>query len=602
MSAFQDTRYPAPRSRVLPPATATPPRPAATLISLADAEARAPLSALFRALAEDPGSLYPLVYVGPIPRGDLVRRELESACRERGLRLGAPGEEPAADVALASAHELDGGLDARQMVVWGDVPFHALPAEAARALAGALPFDPADYADLAATGWSLASVLARAASAPGRVVNPVIVEGHPDTLGVLAAEARMRLGVRGVHPVEVISATELVRGDPAAGVGEGGAVVVRAGVLGDPAQRAALVEALAGWCARGVQVVVVGERATRESLLAERGWKRVASRAAFVMAADELGFDEDDAHAWPALADLLPGHPALPPEVEAPAFPLRAFNLRDVLEIADARRESGTILVYAADRLGWIVVADGTAVDAARLGDPAGAAPAELLSARVHEMGTWDDGTVVVVSGASAPAAGVGLSTLAYDLTRLADERAAGRAAALDPRVTGRAPLAPHRVASALIARGLVRPALVLLRAAEEGPGWGAEDDFLLAMLLATDDPQGASLRLRRAIFRLAAAPGDPATGALQRDATLAALLLEVRGRQMRPAAAWETVERWLEGGGAGWVDSERRAAVVAELALRAGRGESAAYFLQGVAHFAGPDHPLVRTLGAGVV
>jgi hypothetical protein len=579
---------------VLPPSAAAPSR--ATLISLADAEARAPLAALFRALAGAPGALYPLVYVGPLPRGELVRCELESACRERGLRLGGPREE--ADVALASLTDfVAGGFAARQTVVWGALPFHAIPPPAARALMGALPFDPADYADLTATGWSLASVLARAASAPGRAVNPVIVEGHPDTLGVLAAEARMRLGVRGVYPVEVVSASDLVRGDPAAGVGEGGAVVVRAGLLADPAQRSALVEALAAWSARGVQAVVVGERATRESLLADRGWKQVAARAALVMAADELGVDDEDDAAWPALGDLLPGHPALPPEVEAPTFPLRAFTLRDVLEIADARRESGTILVYAADRLGWIEVADGAAVDAARLGDPEGAAPGGLLSARVQEMGTWDDGTVVVVSGSMLPRAGVGLSTLAYDLTRLADERATGRAPALDPRVTGRAPLPPHRVANALIARGLVRPALTLLRAVEEGPGWGAEDDVLLAMLLATDDPQGATLRLRRAIFRLAAAPNDPSTGALQRDATLAALLLEVRGRQMRPAAAWETVERWLDAAGAAWVDSERRAAVVAELALRAGCAESAAYFLQGVAHYAGPDHPLVRTL-----
>jgi hypothetical protein len=585
----------------LPPAPpAAPPRPAATLISLADAEARAPLAALFRALAEDPGSLYPLVYVGPLPGGDLLRRELESACREHGLRLGTPAEEPAADVALASAAEVGPGpFRARQTVVWGGVPFHALPPATARALAGALPFDPEDYADLAATGWSLASVLARAAAAPGRVVNPVIVEGHPDTLGVLAAEARMRLGVRGVYPVETVSVTDLVHSDPAATMAEGGAMVVRAGTLADPAQRAALVEALAGWVGRGVQAVVVGERATREGLLAERGWKRVAARAAFVMAADELGFEEESAAAWPALADLLPGHPVLPPEVEAPAFPLRAFNLRDVLEIADARRESGTLLVYAADRLGWIAVADGRATDAARLGDPPGAVAADLISARVHEMGTWEDGVVVVVPGTPTTGAGVGLSALAYDLTRLADERAAGRSAPLDPRVTGRAPLPPHRVASALIERGLSRPALVLLRAAEEGAGWGAEDDVLLALLLATDDPQGASLRLRRAIFRLAAAPGDPGTGALQRDATLTALLLEVRGRQMRPSAAWETVERWLDGAGAGWVDSERRAAIVAELALRAGRAESATYFIQGVAHFAGSEHPLVRVLRA---
>jgi hypothetical protein len=570
------------------------PRPSATVISLADAEVRAPLAALFRALADRPGTLYPLVYVGPVPRGELVRRELEAACRERGLRLGAPGEEPAPDVALVAAADAARAPGAApQVVVWGAVPL----AHLGGALAGALAFDPADYADLAATGWSLATVLARAAAAPGRVVSPVVVEGHPDTLGVLATEARMRLGVRGVHPVEVVSASDLVRGDPAPGVGEGGAVVVRAGALADPAQRAALVEALAAWGERGVQTVVVGERATRETLLAERGWRRLAARAAFVMAGDELGFEEEPAAAWPALADLLPGHPALPPEVEAPAFPLRAFSLRDVLEIADARRESGTLVIYAADRLGWIAVSDGAATDAGRLGDPPGRAAPELVTARVHEMGTWDDGVVAVVSGPTEPGAGVGLSTLAYDLTRLADERAAGRIPAADPRVSARPPLPAHRVALALIERGLVRPALVLLRSAEEGPAWEAEDDVLLAMLLATDDPQGASLRLRRAIFRLAAAPGDPATGALQRDATLCALLLEVRGRQMRPSAAWETVERWLDGAGAGWVDSERRAAVVAELALRAGRAESAAYFLQGVAHFAGAESVLARTL-----
>jgi hypothetical protein len=152
------------------------------------------------------------------------------------------------------------------------------------------------------------------------------------------------------------------------------------------------------------------------------------------------------------------------------------------------------------------------------------------------------------------PRPGVGLSRLAYDLTRLADERAAGRAAAPDPRVTGRAPLPPHRVANALIARGLLRPALDLLRAAEEGPVWGADDDFLLAMLLATGDPRGASLRLRRASFRLAAAPDDPATGALQRDATLAALLLDVRGRQMGPAPPgrrWSS--GWTQRAPAGW-------------------------------------------------
>jgi hypothetical protein len=104
---------------------------------------------------------------------------------------------------------------------------------------------------------------------------------------------------------------------------------------------------------------------------------------------------------------------------------------------------------------------------------------------------------------------------------------------------------------------------------------WDA--NFLHAHLLATSDPQSAAAGFRRVVGVLvkAAARTEVETQAMF-DALWNVLLLEVRGRQIEAADAWDSLRRYLRPESDPFLSTPAHRAVIAEVALRAGDLEGA--------------------------
>lgn len=94
------------------------------------------------------------------------------------------------------------------------------------------------------------------------------------------------------------------------------------------------------------------------------------------------------------------------------------------------------------------------------------------------------------------------------------------------------------------------------------------EAQVLLGHHLAASDPQGATAAFAAAARHL----GEGAAGPVFFDASLNALLLEVRGRQQSPEDAWAEVRALLGSRHRSHARTVRHYGIVAELALRAGQ------------------------------
>ncbi|HWK89220.1 MAG TPA: hypothetical protein VNP72_04470, partial [Longimicrobium sp.] len=260
---------------------------------------------------------------------------------------------------------------------------------------------------------------------------------------------------------------------------------------------------------------------------------------------------------------------------------------------------SGFLLVYTSGRFGWIGIDGGEGVvrGAWRLGDPASAShDVDAVLARIRAMTLWD-GMHALFVAATKPVPpcgnprGVLVDTVDLDVRRTLEEARDGRVppGSLAAEV---APVPPSRVARELLWWGQGRFAHELLRAAERASPWGVEEELLLGYLSAERDPREAAARLQHAAHRLAADLGG-GRWSQHVDATLAALVLDVRAHPLQAAHAWGVVERWIESQGEDWIGTPRRAAVLYELAARAGELRKAAAFRDLVLRLSRPGDAL---------
>ena len=345
----------------------------------------------------------------------------------------------------------------------------------------------------------------------------------------------------------------------------------------------------------GAGLVLIGTAATMAGLGVQVG----APRAAVVRAGPDPVPDAVRRASWPPAREVLTGAPesGAPRELISLVDP-RHRSLNHIVRAAASWERAGFLLVFGADRFGWIWIdgGDGVVLGAWRIGDDEAVMSVEDVLARIRAMSQWEGVRALFVAAtdpvpsAAAPA-GVLVDTIDLDVRRTLEEVRHQRpgGGSLAPSLLA---VPPSRVARELLAWGQLRPAQELLEAAERASPWGVDEELLLGYLSADRDPREASARLQHAAHRLA----DDLAGARwgqHVDATLSALLLDVRAHPSHAPHAWGVVERWLESQGDAWVATARRAAVAYEIAARAGVMERAAQFRDLVLQLSRPGDAL---------
>jgi hypothetical protein len=582
--------------------TAAPP------LNLLDEQFRLVLVAACEALAAAPGELYPVVYVGPLRSPDLL---LRAACEAAqafgvGLSLWARDETPE-DGAFLLVCPLDAATDARlrvdgragvQLIVWGDAPADELPQDIRSAVCGPadLAIDPREQilprGEAAWLGGSVERLVADA----GGPANPLVVVCARDTLRLCADEAQMHLDAAGVAPVEVVPGSGPV---PATGKRRGIVATLR----GDgPAGSFAALADLCVACRSGTSpLVVVTDTFGWDRLRTLPAWTAQVGACTVVRAGDGSPDPLLGELPWPAVPDLWVGAPAgaAPSDAEALLLP-DGTSLLEGLAHVEVRGRAGRLVAWTPERVAVVDLAvrpSGTVVVGSSVVGSGDARDRESVLAQLDSIRAWyrlslamlgPDPAAAVREVAEEPVQRVG-----FYFSRLDDERASATSC---PAAGG--VLSLHDVARALLDHGLARAARALLRRAERESRWGVDEEMLLSFLVAEGDPEEAITRLRHAALRLATAEDDSPDGwALQTDATLNALLLMVRARQIGAADAWASVESWLRAASTMWVSTARHAGILFELAARAGHAGEARTFAELFREMAGPDEPLSRTL-----
>lgn len=569
------------------------------MLSPAEEETRVVLRALFsRLLAMDPTRYSPL-YVGPLRRPDAVQRALDDAAAACGVAVVGPeglwDREPACGVGLVSLRAAPQILQAetpRRWIVVGDVDPDRLDAAFLERIAEVgLIYDTRQMPAPAAGASPLASALRECAARRDPWVLRVAAE--PDVAQVVAAEAAVRLRVLGFTVGAVWEAgAESRLFEPVLPPAGRSALVVHleSGLPGD------VVSALAARLRdRGAALVLVSSAAVSASLDAQLG----PHASSFVRASPDPLPEAVRRATWPPARVVLTGAPDsgaprdLISQVDAPH---RALN--HILRSAASWERRGFLLVFTADRFGWIAVDGGEAQvrGAWRLGDAHDPPPAEVVLSRIRAMSLWEGIRALFVAATDPvpPAwdvASILVDTVDLDLRRTQDE---ARDRGVPPGSLGVEvpPVPPSRVARELLWWGQQRPAHELLQAAERASPWGVDEELLLGYLTAERDPREAAARLQHAAHRLCDDLGGRRWGQ-HVDATLSSLLLDVRAYPGHGRHAWGVVERWIESQGDGWVETPRRAAVVFELAARAGEISHAVRFRELVLRLSQPGDVL---------
>jgi len=564
------------------------------LLSPSEEETRVILRALFRRLlALDPSRYSPL-YVGPLRRAEPVRRALAEAAAAHGRETGVAA--PA--VVIAPLAWVDApSPDAVRVVVVGDVDPDRLPAAfLSRLEATGLIYDTRQTPVPGSAPSPIREALVAVAGGSGPWLLRVAADA--ESVPVVAAEAALRLRLFGFTTGPVLSR---VPDQPAStvlgGEGERRAVVVQ--LDGIPAPDA--LERLFAHSRRSAQgTVVVGSA----SAMAAVATHPMAQCSACVRVGLEVVPEAVRTANWPPAREVLTGAPKRGPEREAISFaegPNRTLN--HLVRASASWDRRGFLLVYGLDRFGWIAVdgAEGVVRGAWRLGDSTEAhAGTEDVLARIRAMTFWPEARALFVA-ASAPCpegfvCEVLVDTVDLDIRRTLDE---ARGPSSDASSQADVPrLHPSRVARELLWWGQSRFAHELLEDAERASGWGVQEELLLGYLSAERDPREAAARLQHAAHRLSL-DLDAVAWSQQVDATLAALLLDVRGQPGRAFSAWPVVARWMESQGKEWINTERRAAVMFELAARAGELDHAVCFRDLLRRLARPGDPLPEWLSA---
>lgn len=534
---------------------------------------------------------YNPVYVGPVSGEEAVRAEFTAVLEGHGRSLvsGGGGSFPDAFMVVG----MDDAMGVRQLtaagvqvVVCGDRAVADLPADLAEWVAGGLAFDPAVYAGAAERSAQMAGVVDALVGGSAEVG---VVVGDDDLVPWLVAECELRMRLGGAADVAVVEVgAEVVTGSG----------VVLARVSGAGQWDAGRLNRLRAAVGSRALLLVVGASGF-EGLRGHGVWSEAqATGTACVLVEDGGG---GDAFAWPDARDLLVGGGGGSVIVAEQLLrvSLNSVPLHELLQMVDATRRVREVylVLYGEDRIGWLRIRDDEVVSAVRAGDTEEFGDQDALVGRVRAMSLWVGATAVVVPAPDdtrpvAAGSGFLLAALSFDLVRFLDEREAG----MEHELPGLWSLKAFEVAEALVAWGLSQDATELLERAQSDSEWGVEEDLLLGYLSVDRDPTEALARLHHVAVRLAReGAADSRRVAMQVDATLDALLLQVRGRQLRAGAAWRTLDQWIGEAGTAWVRSARHAAILLELAVRAGRRGHAERFYALLVGMAGADHPVAR-------
>jgi hypothetical protein len=568
--------------------------------SLLHEQLRQSLAPACDALASAPAALYRVVYVGPLRTPDVLRSALEEAASARGAAFAEwPAErlERAKPVLVLCpwTHAVEAGVwsaagDAVQLVVWGEHAVEELP-PAVHALAtspDALILDPRQAGGPRGEGAAIGGAVQRLATDPRGRVNPLVVVTRENRLAELRDLAQMHLEALGY----TVASSAGAHVQPRAGEG----MVVKAERGAD----AAALAMLAARCrSEGTPLVLVAAPPAWDEIRGEGAWRERVGECGLVRGGDIPADSALASVEWPAIPAVWLGASGVTGEVDAMILP-RGTTLLEGLRHVEVRGCAARLVAWAADRVAVMYV-DHPPAGAAVVGlHVVGRSPASdraAVLAQLDDVRGWAEAQLAVLpwsppDSASRERVEEPVQRIGFYFARLDDERG-GR-----PRPQDTAPcLGVHAAAQALLALGLPAAARGLLREAERASRWGVEDEVLLGFLVAERDPEEAITRLRHAALRLSieSDPGD--TWLLQTDATLNGLLLMVRTGTAAAAEAWVIVEGWLRRGGADWVSSPRHAAVLFEIAARAGDAAYARHFARRFRGLADPADALARSL-----
>jgi hypothetical protein len=359
--------------------------------------------------------------------------------------------------------------------------------------------------------------------------------------------------------------------------------------------RAATAAAAAAGCrAAGVPLVIVTVTKAWDDARGDATWRAAVARCSVIRGGAGA---TTDARTWPSVADMWIGGLHPPPDVE-PALRIPAGTpLVAALAHLEIGGRPGSLVVWGSDRVAVIRAdqrAPGAVVVDVRVGTAEPAGTREEALQALDAVRGWVHVEMAVVCH---PHRGPGcleetVTRLGFFLSRTDDERSAG--------VIGPSIAIPRctrgDVARVLVQHGLTGEAVDVLRDHHGEPGRSIEDALLLAWLIADRSPAEAVMELREVAFR-AASERTPAGEALQVQATLNALLLLVRARQIAPEDAWESVERWISDAGIGWVTTPQHAGIVFELATRSGHVAEARILAAKLGQLGAGTHPLLSAM-----
>lgn len=580
---------------------APPVRPVSTVppFSLLDEPVRVLLAGACEALAAAPRALYPVVFVGPLRSGELLRR----AAADAGEAFGLPVAEWRSDLRASAptflicqvedvedARTWSKGREGVQLIAWSPRSKDELEPFMAP---GDLVID-AGGLGLRGAAWlgGIVSQVIRDRFGPG---NPVVVVGDSSGVGLRSLEVQMYLDAGGFQPVE-IAAGSLNRRVMGTGIG----FVAHHGPGADDDGR--IVDLAVACRFEGSPLAILTSSTSWERLRTTREWVDRVGVSSVAWCDDGQSEPAFTGLPWPSIAAVWVGAiPECASHATASLILPPGTPLLEGLGHMEVRARPGRLIAWCRDRVGVIGVEQrtaGTVVTSALIVGRPACSDRESVLACLDSIRGWE-GLQLAVVGANGGEAGTveePVQRVGFHFSRLDDERFLG-APLPEP---AEAALGVYGVAKALAECGIAAAARALLRRVERESGWGVEEEMLLGYLVADSDPEESVTRLRHVAVRLANLEEDetgPGSWMLQTDATLNALLLLVRTRRVGAADAWETVDAWLSGAGTGWVSTPRHAAVLFELGFRAGRTRDARRFADLFRSLAGPEEPLAQAL-----
>lgn len=569
-------------------------------IPLLDEQLRFAIVAACQALAATPGAVYPLVYLGPL-RGPqmLTEAALEAGkafgiavtdWQGKGTEVRAPG---LLICSVADAAEAVTAVRAGvQLIAWGDVAVHDLP-EAVRVpflMPSSLAIDPEVQIRAAGQRSYLGDDLDAILAGLTEALDPIVILCDVEAGRLYADQAILHLECGGRSPVEVTpAAPDFPRG--------GAAVVLLPRPRGGPASLDA-ARWLAGARMARCLVVVVTQADVWSVLQRDEGFAAEAARCTVMNRTSSAPDALASRLSWPRVPTIWLGAPRTASgPVEAISLP-RSTSLLEALRHIEVRGRASRLVAWTGGRAAVVDVdarAAGVVVIRAEVLGSGAAHDRDALLIMLDAIRQWDEPHIAILSATwSGPVGEMSepVQRIGFYFSRRDDER--GEA---PPEFVAGPEPGFRRVAYALVEMGLESAALALLQRAERESRWGVEEEMLLSYLVAEIEPDEAVTRLRHAAVRLASAGSDNEDGwKLQTHATLNAVLLMVRRQQVGALDAWESISEWVEQG-SGWLGSARHAAVLFELAARAGQIQECRRFAEMFRSIAADSDPLRRAL-----